>query len=207
MPDAGTVVVGVDGTAQSVHALRWAYTHAAAVGASLRVVLAYQPRTTWSDMLRSDLPAAAKGPPVTADRLVSAGWEASALEAEALRDSGRRNALRTLRNARYRALGARSGRPRVRLDPVQGEPADVLVKASERARLLVLGSHRESEVAAVVAGSVSIHCILHAACPVVVVPSRVAVPAPNGGPPARGRGKDAQPRGRNRPRTRVAYAS
>src|SRR5690348_14278424 len=150
MPDAGIVVVGVDGSEQSVHALRWAHAHAAAVGATVRAVMAWQPRATWSDMLRGDLPASAKGRPTTADALIGAGWERSALEAEAVRATGRRAAIRTLRDVRRRALGAKPGRPSVRLEPVEGEPVEVLVRASEQARLLVVGTHRAREVAAVV---------------------------------------------------------
>jgi nucleotide-binding universal stress UspA family protein len=67
VPDAGIAVVGVDGSEQSVHALRWAHAYAAAIGAAVRAVMAWQARATWSDMLRSGLPASAKGRPATAD--------------------------------------------------------------------------------------------------------------------------------------------
>jgi len=63
VPDAGIAVVGVDGSEQSVHALRWAHAY----GAAVRAVMAWQARATWSDMLRGGLPASAKGRPATAD--------------------------------------------------------------------------------------------------------------------------------------------
>lgn len=52
---------------------------------------------------------------------------------------------------------------------VQGPPPVVLVDASRRARLLVVGSRGHGELAGMVIGSVSQHCVTHAHCPVVVV--------------------------------------
>lgn len=51
----------------------------------------------------------------------------------------------------------------------QGRAAAVLVEESTRADLLVVGSRGHGELAGIVLGSVSEHCVTHARCPVVVV--------------------------------------
>ena len=52
---------------------------------------------------------------------------------------------------------------------VSGPPARVLVEAAEEADLLVIGSRGRGGFAGVMLGSVSLHCVSHAPCPVVVV--------------------------------------
>jgi nucleotide-binding universal stress UspA family protein len=52
---------------------------------------------------------------------------------------------------------------------VQGPPALVLLRASEDAALLVVGSRGHGAFAGMMLGSVSEHCVSHASCPVVVV--------------------------------------
>jgi nucleotide-binding universal stress UspA family protein len=61
--------------------------------------------------------------------------------------------------------------PDVVIDPVvaQGPAADILVKASAGAELLVLGSRGHSEFVGVLIGSVSEHCVTHAQCTVIVM--------------------------------------
>ena len=51
----------------------------------------------------------------------------------------------------------------------RGHPAPVLVAASERAQLLVVGSRGHGAFAGMLLGSVSQHCVQHAHCPVVVI--------------------------------------
>lgn len=52
---------------------------------------------------------------------------------------------------------------------VEGYPAKVLLKRSEGAELLVVGSRGHGGFVGALLGSVSQHCIQHASCPVVVV--------------------------------------
>ncbi|HLT12038.1 MAG TPA: universal stress protein [Micromonosporaceae bacterium] len=54
---------------------------------------------------------------------------------------------------------------------VGGHPGDVLVRESEEADLLVLGSRGTSAVAGLLLGSTSDYCARHAACPVMIVRS------------------------------------
>jgi nucleotide-binding universal stress UspA family protein len=52
---------------------------------------------------------------------------------------------------------------------VEGHPSPVLIEASRGADLLVVGSRGHGEFVGMLLGSVSDHCVSHAACPVVVV--------------------------------------
>jgi nucleotide-binding universal stress UspA family protein len=61
----------------------------------------------------------------------------------------------------------------------EGEAGRVLVQAAKGADLLVVGSTTRHAMAGLVLGSVTLHCVLHAACPVLVVPpSRAAQAGP-----------------------------
>ncbi|HSP39328.1 MAG TPA: universal stress protein [Frankiaceae bacterium] len=51
----------------------------------------------------------------------------------------------------------------------EGSPAAVLLKQAREADLLVVGSRGHGAFAGMLLGSVSSHCVSHAACPVVVV--------------------------------------
>jgi len=55
---------------------------------------------------------------------------------------------------------------------VAGHPAQVLIDASKHAALLVIGSHGHGRFAGTLIGSVSLQCVQHASCPVVVVRGR-----------------------------------
>ncbi|HET9117510.1 MAG TPA: universal stress protein [Pseudonocardiaceae bacterium] len=57
----------------------------------------------------------------------------------------------------------------VRTSVVEGHPAEVLVEASRVAELLVVGSRGHGAFTGMLLGSVSQHCVQHAAGPVVVV--------------------------------------
>jgi nucleotide-binding universal stress UspA family protein len=68
---------------------------------------------------------------------------------------------------------------------IHGHAADVLVRHSRHAELLVLGSRGRSPLAGTLLGSTSDHCAQHAMCPVIVVhPTHaLAHPATTGGRP------------------------
>jgi nucleotide-binding universal stress UspA family protein len=60
----------------------------------------------------------------------------------------------------------------VQTSVLEGHPAPVLVKASEDADLLVVGSRGHGEFAGMLLGSVSEHCVSNARCPVLVLRDR-----------------------------------
>jgi nucleotide-binding universal stress UspA family protein len=58
-----------------------------------------------------------------------------------------------------------------------GRAGDVLVRASEHARLLIVGTGEHVGLGKILLGSTSHHCLTHARCPVVAVPTRHPEPA------------------------------
>jgi nucleotide-binding universal stress UspA family protein len=57
----------------------------------------------------------------------------------------------------------------VQLRVVSGNPGAVLVDEAADADLLVVGHRGRGGIASACLGSVGLHCVLHATCPVVVV--------------------------------------
>jgi nucleotide-binding universal stress UspA family protein len=167
-PGRTRVVVGVDGSPGAFAALVWALAEAARSGADVEVVSAFPVDDHWHDPL--------------------------------LADPRRIETLRSDTEARARAFVARAmSDPAVTAVPraaavevsfriAAGEPAEHLVHLARGARLLVVGSRSRSRLAGMVLGSVALHCVVHASCPVLVVrpePSGVVVPEPAPGVPAR----------------------
>jgi nucleotide-binding universal stress UspA family protein len=139
------VVVGVDGSAESVAALRWAARYAAATGARVQAMLAWH------------YPTAASVPPV-------------GVAPEPVRAQTEAQMHRTLDEAIAKAYeGQEAGAEKV---TTYGHPAQVLIEASREADLLVLGSHGHGAFTGMLVGSVSIHCVTSAFCPVVVIRGR-----------------------------------
>lgn len=77
------------------------------------------------------------------------------------------NTARTIHDAAVKKA-SEAGVP-VTGDVVEGHPADVLVKTSAGADLLVVGSRGHGGFAGMLLGSVSSHAVQHASCPVLVV--------------------------------------
>lgn len=140
---APRVVVGVDGSAESVHALRWAATYAAATGATVTAVLSWH------------FPAAAGPAPVgVAPREIS--------------DEVRASMQEVLDKAVAEVFGSQVPAT-VQTKVAYGHPANTLIEESEHADLLVVGNRGHGKFTGMLVGSVSIHCVSHALCPVVVV--------------------------------------
>ncbi len=139
------VVVGVDGSPASAAAMAWAARYARAVGAAVRVVLAWH------------YPAAAGQEPVgVAPPSVTAEVEQS------------RNEILD------KAIAAAFGEPpdvAVERSIRHGHPAQVLIDESKDADLLVVGNRGHGGFTGMMLGSVSTHCVTHAHCPVTVVRS------------------------------------
>jgi nucleotide-binding universal stress UspA family protein len=145
----GTIVVGVDGSAPSLAALRWAADEAKLRDARLVAVHA------WVFIPPAPLAEPGLGPIPAADLPLQLEAQRDAAEAEfgaAIED-------------------AFPGPPPVEIERmlVDEDPAEALEKESKRADLVVVGSRGRSGIAAALLGSVSKHVADHAACPVVVV--------------------------------------
>jgi nucleotide-binding universal stress UspA family protein len=138
-----SVVVGVDGSAASIETLRWAAGYQAGTGATIRPVICWH------------FPAAAGPAPVgVAPKPVSDEVNARMQE--------------TLDNAITEVYGsATPANVEARIE--YGHPAQALVDASQDADLLVVGHRGHGAFTGMLIGSVSIHCVTHAHCPVVVV--------------------------------------
>ena len=133
------VVVGVDGSPSSYAALRWAARYAQNVGGVVEAVHAWE---TPSEVGWS-------GPAIDPDFDLAQARERFAAELHAVFPDERPPGLRE------------------RL--VEGDPSEVLIRASEEAELLVVGRRGRGGFARAMLGSVSQRCAQHAACPVVVV--------------------------------------
>jgi nucleotide-binding universal stress UspA family protein len=139
----GRVVVGVDGSDASYSALHWAIATAAARHAQLQVVNAY-------DYLQVVMPMG-----------IAPGIDREVFE------KASRSLLEEMVDP---ALGAAAARPRsVELIPVHTGAARGLLDAAIGADLLVVGSRGRGGVRGLLLGSVSLQCLHHAPCPVVVV--------------------------------------
>ncbi|GAA5162400.1 hypothetical protein GCM10023321_47940 [Pseudonocardia eucalypti] len=143
-----TVVVGVDGSAASIAALRVAVEEAGRRSAPLRVVSAYDLPVYWA------LPA---GPAlgVTPREIGEA-------------------VLRETQSVVDQFLAGVADPPKHEVLAVAGPAGRVLVDAAEDAELLVVGHRGRGGFSSMLLGSVGLACVIHAPCTVTVVrePSR-----------------------------------
>ena len=136
------VVAGIDGSPESVAALSWAGRYAAATGAAVRAVRAWH------------FPTVAGGPPE--------GKAPPAVTSEI---------KQRMRDETGEAI-AKANVPapvQVETEITYGHPVQVLIDESKTANLLVVGHRGHGGFHEMLTGSVAIHCVSHAACPVVVV--------------------------------------
>jgi nucleotide-binding universal stress UspA family protein len=137
--DRNRIVVGIDGSEGSKHALRWAVRQAGLTGARLEALIGWQ------------YPAFFGLGPVGIDDV----------------DFGK-VAEQTLAETLDGVLGAdRPGGLVTRVEAEH--PALALVEASKYAELLVVGSRGYGGLADALLGSVSTYCVHHAHCPITVI--------------------------------------
>ena len=162
------VVVGVDGSADALRAVRWAVPEARRRRAVLRLVHAF----AWTD-----------------DRMVGM----PGLGREDYGDRLRAAAQRGLSAAAAVASELDRTVP-VESELVLGTAAGVLVEQSQSAELAVVGDRGRGRITSMLAGSVAVGVAAHAACPVVVVRgSATAVGGPPTQPPPVVVGVDGTP--------------
>lgn len=138
-----TVVVGVDGSAEALRAVRWAAPEARRRQAVLRLVTGF----AWTEYGMPGLPGL--GSAYAVDRLRTAADTALAAAAAA-------------------ATEAEPG-VTVEQDVVLGFASGVLVGESQLSELVVVGDRGRGRISSVFAGSVAVAAAANAACPVVVV--------------------------------------
>lgn len=145
---AGRIVVGVDGSDESIRALQWAVDEARRRDATLDIVVAWH----------SPYAAAAD---IT-------GMAASRINREDIEQASQEILDRAMEVARRESSA-------VRIEPVvvEGGAARSLLEAAADADLLVVGSRGRGGFAGLMLGSVSQQCAHHAPCPVVIVPPAV----------------------------------
>jgi nucleotide-binding universal stress UspA family protein len=142
---AGPVVVGIDGSPESVTALRWAAEHARCRRLPLEVIHAWSISDT--EALRVD----------------------DLFQVAESRDRDRRQ----IEDLLGRSIDA-GQRADVTLRLLDGNPVGVLLEAAERASLLVVGSRGQGGITRLLLGSTSAACLQHASCNVAVVPQHPA---------------------------------
>jgi nucleotide-binding universal stress UspA family protein len=139
------VVVGVDGSAGSLTALRWAMHWALVREAEVAVLAAYPTVAYWSGADIVDLSAL--------DAVRDDTWARARAAVDTVRDSD--TAIRDVP---------------VSLHVEPGPAAAQLVRHSADADLLVIGSRGRGAVCSALLGSVALHSVSAAECPVAVVP-------------------------------------
>ncbi|MFD9219647.1 universal stress protein [Streptomyces sp. NPDC060064] len=141
MADAGRIVVGVDGSAPSIRALRWAVRQSELTGDPVEAVISWEyPAAGWASMVPS----------------VPPDFDPEALATQILADS----LTETLGAERAAAITQKV---------MIGNAAQALIEQADGASLLVVGHRGYSGFKATLLGSVGLHVTQHAPCSVVVV--------------------------------------
>ncbi|MDD7933213.1 universal stress protein [Actinomycetospora straminea] len=151
--DGGTVVVGFDGSRHAEAAVRWAIAEGGRRGAAVRVVVAHEPPDAWMTTY---------GYPLIAD----SGELRAAVEETA------RERVEEVRAA----LGDADRAVPVTVVAITGPAAHVLTQEAQGAAVLVVGHRGRGGLRSALLGSVGLSAVLHAPCPVTVVP---AAPVPH----------------------------
>jgi nucleotide-binding universal stress UspA family protein len=140
---ASRIVVGVDGSASSRTALRWAVRQANLTNGTVDAVLAWE--------IPIVLQSYNMGPSYVDQ---DGGFE--------------ENAKKTIEAVISEEVGPADSQ-RVRSLVIGGHPARVLLDVAAGADLLVVGSRGHGEFAGALLGSVSQNCAHHASCPVLIM--------------------------------------
>jgi len=140
------IVVGIDGSHNSSHALAWAMSEAALRNAELIVITVNSvPASYWSGQ-----PVELSGDARRVEEIRAAAQEAVDKAAAELGDKQPKS---------------------VKVVAISGFPARTLIETSEGADLMVVGSRGGGGFGSLFLGSISSQVVHHAKCPVVVVPA------------------------------------
>ncbi|MCD2195262.1 universal stress protein [Actinomycetospora endophytica] len=146
------VLCGIDDSPGARAALEEAVRVAARRRGRVHALLVYEPPEAWSTWNY--------GP----------GVAVPVPEPETFRDSAVRAAREIVDPVLDRMRAEMVTVPDVSVDAQPGRPVDVLVDEAAHAEALVVGHRGRGAFASTVMGSTSLGCVLHAPCPVTVVP-------------------------------------
>lgn len=150
MSNPRKIVVGVDGSSQSEAALRWAIHEAVREGDQVRAVLVRGQEDLLPGTSFATQPHGRRPVPDESDY------------------------VERLRASVAAARDELPSPPPVTNVLLSGIPATVLIKESQNADLLVVGSHGARQLSELLLGSVATQCVRHAHCPVVVITAESA---------------------------------
>ena len=140
------ILVGVDGSEKSISALKWAVELASQNGAHIYVLSAWQT-------------------PFPSVELIAIGLN---LDITQLNERPSRIAQYRLDKVVHAVYG-KTNPDGATCFIEEGYPGLILVEKSKEMDLLVLGNRGHSPIVETFLGSVSLHCLAHAHCPVVIV--------------------------------------
>jgi nucleotide-binding universal stress UspA family protein len=141
------IVVGIDGSHHAQRALEWAVREAAVRRASLTVITVYNSVVTfWG--------GAVELPP---DQTVA--------------DKALADAREAVDKALAPSVSGDEQPASVTVEAIDGRPADVLIRASKHADLVVVGSRGTGGFARLLLGSVGTEVAYHAHCPAAIIPA------------------------------------
>ena len=143
---SGTIVVGVDGSAESAHALAWAQAEAGIGHRSVLAVHAWTPPVPMSEISVMAGPTDPEPYRAAAEEVLT------------------------------RVVAEAAPSPAVRSRLVRGHASFVLLELLKEADLLVVGSRGRGGFTGLLLGSVSQHCVTHAVRPVAVIPTAAPLP-------------------------------
>ena len=150
--DRKRVVVGVDGSAESFAAVRWAIGEALYRHADVEII------TCWY-------------PPLVAD---ASGYQVGFLDADKYAAKALQILDAVVQSVAADADGARVEGRAVTGRLLEGAPGPTLVAESKGAALIVVGRRGRGGLSRLLLGSVSRHVVDHAECPVVIVTAHAA---------------------------------
>ena len=171
------IVVGVDASPDSKKALTWAAEEARLRQAGLRVVYAFHARELAAPEYvptEHGLVGGGVNPPLDgydAGSVAQPDMTSTLRDRSRFEEAARSTADDVLSSVLYELRDALAGVEVERVVIDDRHPAEALVESSNDADLLVVGSRGRGGFKQMLLGSVSHAVVLHAACPVVVIPS------------------------------------
>jgi nucleotide-binding universal stress UspA family protein len=146
------IVVGIDGSASSKAALRWAVKLATALDSKIEAIIAWDSPTIVWEVLSTPLGS----PELELEDKIPIHLRPDL------------DAMKELEHTVDEVFG--KNRPiELITRAIQGHPVEVLLEASRGAEMLIVGSRGHGGFAGLLLGSVCSACAEHSACPVLVV--------------------------------------